>query len=175
MIANEPTPSDVYFDTSIVVAAMINGLAHHGPANAFCETLVAARSRVYFSRLLRIEFLNVLRNFATRDYQRSPASLRAQYNLANWRNDEIVRARWMQFGQGALQTFLAQFEDVIELSLRPEVWVASIEIIVKYDLNSNDATHIATARTHRIDHFATTDRDFARLSGTPRIWLARDV
>lgn len=100
MIAGTPLPADVYLDTSIVLAALLPGLAHSGPGLQFCDQLARQGSTVYFSQLLRLEIAQALRNVATRMPAQLSAHLRQQFRLDHWSIREDVRRGWMTYGQG---------------------------------------------------------------------------
>src|SRR4051812_23926118 len=113
-------PSDVYLDTSIVVAATIAGISHSSPSQAFCEALGVFGTRLYVSELLYVEFANALRSLASPRNHRRPRlseQCRQQFGLDNWLTAEAVRHGWVQFGQQQLDGFLQQFTEVVILPL----------------------------------------------------------
>jgi predicted nucleic acid-binding protein len=166
-------PSRIYLDTSIVVAAMIDGVAHSGPSRAFCERLAASGSHVYFSQLLPLEVAEAVKNLAVRRPAQLTEDVRRLYRMDHWDADRRVRQRWMAFGIRQFVAFLDQFAQVTELPLDEAIWRRSIRLMTQYRLRSYDALHLATARDHRLQHLATVDRWFADIR-SPRVWLTRD-
>jgi predicted nucleic acid-binding protein len=166
-------PSRIYLDTSIVVAAMIAGVAHSGPSRVFCGRLATSGSHVYFSQLLLLEIAEAVKNLAVRRPAQLTPNVRQRYRLDHWDTDQQVRQRWMAFGIRQFVAFLDQFAQVTELPLDEPIWRRSIRLMTQYRLRSYDALHLATARHFRLRHFATVDRWFADVR-SPRIWLTRD-
>jgi predicted nucleic acid-binding protein len=117
----------------------------------------------------------MLRNFAIRDRRRLPVQLRTLHQLDDWGTSYTVRQRWVSFVLSDFASFLRPFSAVIELPLEPRIVDRSAELMTLYDLNSHDAAHLATAREHGLEHFATVDREFLRVPAPPRIWLLRDL
>jgi predicted nucleic acid-binding protein len=174
VILPDPLPQDIYLDTSIVASAMIAGVAHHTSCAAFCEPLVANDCRVYFSQLLRMEIAETIKNFAVRNQgAQLPEAVREQYRLDQWTKSFDVRWRWLLYGLSQLDALLGRFTQVIELPVRANLWEDSIEIMDRWQLGSNDALHVATARHHGLRYLATTDRGLQAVTN-PMIWLIRD-
>lgn len=167
-------PSRIYLDTSIVVAAMIAGVAHSVPSRAFCEQLAIAGSHIHFSQLLPLEVVEAVKNLAVRRPAQLADDVRRRYRLDRWDAERVVRQRWMAFGVRQFDAFLDQFAHVTELPLNDATWRRSVRLMTRYRLRSYDALHLATARDHHLRHFATVDRWFADIQ-TPRIWLTRDA
>jgi predicted nucleic acid-binding protein len=173
LIAGAPLPADVYLDTSIVLTALLPGLAHSGPGLQFCEQLARQGSTVYFSQLLRLEIAQALRNVATRSPAQLSVHLRQQFQLDPWSAREDVRRGWMTYGRGQLEAFIQQFVEVIELPFDRATWEHSIDLMCRYQLKSYDAVHVARAEQYGLQHVATTDREYLVVQ-SPRIWLIRD-
>lgn len=161
---------DVYLDTSVIVNAIIGGMHHSESCLQFCYQLAQAESHVYFSRIVRLEFSQALRNLASR--AQLPEDLRSTYGLDDWYN-YMVRERWLQFGVSQFADFLRHFSDVTELPFSRAIWEHSVKVMAFTNLQSHDAIHIATARRYRISHFAACDSDFQRVDGL-KILLIRD-
>ncbi len=168
-------PSDVYLDSSLVVAAIVRGSDHSRASADFCAQLAERGSRVYFSQVLRLELAEAVRRLAAdpKRAARLPPDLRREYQLGQWGTNLFVRQRWMDFGVQQLDALLDRFAEAFELPFRPKVWRSSLAVIVDHQLRSLDAIHVATAREYRIRHLATTDDDFSRVTDL-RVWLLRD-
>jgi predicted nucleic acid-binding protein len=169
----EPRPSDVYLDTSVVVAAAFPGTNLSGPSRRFCQELVTAESRVYFSQILWLEAAQAMRKFATRP-DALPAVTRADYHLDAWDGDFLVRQRWMSSAMRQLESFLDQFAEVFEIPFRPRIWRQSVDIMAFERLHAHDAVHLATARDTGVTSFATADHHFRHIT-QPHIETIRDV
>jgi predicted nucleic acid-binding protein len=169
-------PSDIYLDTSIVVAATIAGIAHAGPSQQFCERLGIFGARVYVSTLLRLEFVNALRSLALPRNPRRPRlpeATRQQFRLQDWETAAAVREAWMGFGEQQLEAFFDQFAEAIELPLRAGTAARTVALMCQYNMKSYDAVHVAVATENGLRDFASTDREFRPVQGL-QLWLARD-
>lgn len=87
-------PSDSYYlDTSVVVAAVVDSVAHHRSALDFCQQRFDERASIYYSELLRLEYAQAFRALPSRlgpDIQR-------EHGLHRWHQQE-VRERWFRHG-----------------------------------------------------------------------------
>jgi predicted nucleic acid-binding protein len=167
-----PPPAEVYLDTSVLLAAVIQGAPHARACDDFCAELIAAGSYVHFSQLVRLELPQALRKLATRPTN-LPAAVRTRHRLDDWGTDPAVREAWLQFGIGEFEALLVRFHEVFELPWSAATWRASIPIITQYSLQTIDATHVATAQEYGIQDFAAVDTDFRRVQGLT-FWLVRD-
>ncbi len=170
-MSEPPPPSDIYLDTSTVVAAIVQGSTHSTASAAFCAALIEHGSRVYFSQLLRLELAEAIRRLATK--QSLPVDLRNDFHLDTWGTNLFVRQRWMDFGIRQFDDLLDRFAETFELPIRPRTWRSSLSAMVDSQLRAYDAIHVATAREYRIRHLATADRDYRNVSDL-RIWLTQD-
>jgi predicted nucleic acid-binding protein len=75
-----PLPAEIYLDTGIFVSAVVRTAPHRTACADFCQQLIAARSRIYFSQLVRVELLQALRRLATTQHNIVP-TVRARYRL----------------------------------------------------------------------------------------------
>lgn len=166
-------PSDIFLDTSTVVAAIVPGTANARASADFCERLVVQRSRIFYSRLLRLEFVEAMRRLATR-LDELPAELRRQYGLDDWERSLLVRRRWLESGVVQLEAFLGRFAEALEFPVNQRLWLRSVSIMAEHRLRSYDAFHVATAREARLSHLVTTDRHFRRVHDLT-IWLTLDA
>ena len=170
----DPLPEDIYLDTSVAASALIAGVAHHAACAAFCNRFAADDCTVYFSQLLRLEIAQTLQNFAARNKgAQLPESVRRQHDIGQWTTSFEVRWRWLLHGLNRLNALLARFAHTVELPIQARLWEDSIELMARWQLGSNDALHVATARAYGLRYFATTDRGFRDVP-TPMIWLIRD-
>jgi len=78
-MADNASLSDVYLDSSLVVAATIAGIPHSDACTAFCSRLIADNSHIFFSQILRLEIAEAVRKLATR--AQLPEDIRQEYQL----------------------------------------------------------------------------------------------
>jgi predicted nucleic acid-binding protein len=157
-------PRHVYLDTSVLVGAIVYGAPHAYACRQFCDELIAAGSRVYFSQILRLELSQALRRLATTRTNLS-AAMRQQYQLDDWGTSAAVRSRWLTLGAAQFDLLLAQFAIAIELPFQVSTWAHSLDIMAQDGLQSRDAVHVATARQHGLRDLATVDADFQGIAG----------
>ena len=154
-------PGSVYLDTSFVVATLFRDTPHHLASVAYTANLVAARSQVVFSTILRLELSQVLARLPTGD--QLSVEVRHEYALDRWHRDVGVRARWMGEGVRRFDHFTQQFVQASEARFEVPIWYASIDVITRHRLRSHDAIHVATARAVGGRTFVTFDDDFRRI------------
>lgn len=166
-----PIPSDVYLDSSVILASIIQGDPHSVACVQYCSDLAANNSAVYFSQVLRIEVAHVIRSLATRSA--TPISVQQQFQLSRFNSDMLVRQQWMTFGMRQFENLLKTFYIVYELPIRKRIQQQSIKLMSLHNLDSHDAIHIATAHRNAIPDFAAVDGDFSRVTGMIRIHIIR--
>lgn len=171
-MADWPSLTDVYLDTSVVVPAVVAGLEYAEVCVDFCAALVRQGTRVYFSQLLRVEYAQTILKLGQKRRHQLPVELRKQYGLDQWASNAMVRQQWMALGVLQLETFLATFTEVFELPFRQQIWERSVSIMAFDQLDSHDAIHVATALEYGLRDFATTDADFQELVA-PTVHLIR--
>jgi len=156
-------PTDIYLDTSLATAAVIQGTKSHNIASTFCAQCATSGTRVYFSQLLRIELLQAIRSVGTL-YGSLPEEIRRERRLARWGRDIEIRRSWMQYGVDGFSTLIDQFAEVYELPLTDDIWVRSADLMVTCQIDSYDAVHAATALELGVYDLATIDAHFTRVA-----------
>lgn len=154
-------PLRIYLDTSIAAAAIIGGSAHSQASQDFCAELSRANSAVYFSRLVRIEVLQMLKKYATKDL--APPQLQRAFQLDQFSRNLMIRQRWLDFGMRQLDILVGTFYRAYELPIQKQTCQRCMNIMSQHNLDSHDAIHIATAMHNSLQHFATVDSDFTRV------------
>jgi predicted nucleic acid-binding protein len=154
--------SDIYLDTSVVVAAIVPGGPSASVCAAFCEHLSGPGSRVSLSSTLRIELSLAIRKIATKRDRIDP-TVREEFGFDRWETDHVVRQRWMAHGVAQFEQLLSSFAEVVELPFGAGIWARSIDLMIDHFLQAHDAVHAATAAAYGLRAFATTDADFARV------------
>ncbi|HEY8293619.1 MAG TPA: PIN domain-containing protein [Thermomicrobiales bacterium] len=163
-------PSDMYLDSSVIVAAIIGGDPHSAGCTRYCADLATNNSAIYFSELVRLEVAHVIRRLATTNA--APQRLHEQYRLSHFSTNPAVRREWMQFGMAEFETLLRTFFVVYEVPYRKVIWRQALQLMSLHNLRSYDAAHIATALVTGVPDFASVDSDYVRVSGL-RVHLIR--
>lgn len=166
-------PTHAYVDTSVAVAAIFPGVPHSAASIAFCNDLVAQRSYVYFSQIVRLELSQAVRNLATRPGQ-LPNDLWSSFQLDQWGTNPFVRRRWLEFGSRQFERLLDRFPFTFEIPFDVTIWQASIAVMAATGLRSLDAIHVAPAQREGLTDLVTLDDDFNSTRDL-RIWLLRDA
>jgi predicted nucleic acid-binding protein len=109
-----------------------------------------------------LEIAQTLRNLVLRRPPQLPDQIRHDYALAQWQTSEHVREAWYRFGHAQLEAFFDQFRETVEipLRLRDQTLTHCRALMVRHDLKSYDALHLAIANEQGVDHFVTADREF---------------
>jgi predicted nucleic acid-binding protein len=154
------TQPDIYVDTDLIVNANIRGLSHSEASRRALGAVLHSESLVHFSIILRMEYIQAIRNLALRS--QLPQEVRQEFNLDNWENDG-VRQRWMDYGLQQLESLIADLPAVVELPLTSSIVYGAAEYMTRYGLRSQDAVHLATALHYEIPVFWTCDDHFARV------------
>jgi predicted nucleic acid-binding protein len=165
--------SDVYLDTSVIVAAIVAGSTNHTSSAEFCARLTTGGGRIFFSNIVRLELSQAIRKLATKAERLDPG-IHEYFGLGRWETDFIVRQRWMQYGIHEFERLMGSFAEVIEIPFRSVIWRNSVDVMIYSFLQSHDAIHVATARHYGLRLFVTTDDHFARIDDLDVI-LIRDV
>lgn len=152
---------DLYVDSSLLTAATLAGTHHSQAAAVFFDQLLQPPVRLYFSHLVRYEFLRALERLATSRTLLAP-EVRAVHALDEW-DSAHVRQRWFEFGMQQLDEFVSSIGEVFELPIDQTLYRSALEIMSTYRLNSYDALHVATALRVGLVDFASCDRDFERV------------
>ena len=155
----------------MVVAGILEGSLFYDVAKDFRRALAENDCAVVFSQLLRVELLQAVRQTGTVDGA-LPGKIRRAYRLQHWGLEFDVRRRWLQHGIDEFDALLPEFREVIEIPITRATWVHSAELMARYQIDSYDALHAATAIKYGVADYATLDADFSRVSElTP--WLLR--
>lgn len=166
-------PDDVYVDTSVIVAAMVNGSHYSQESRRFCTRLALDGSRVYFSQISRIEVSQAVARMASNPGRLDP-DVRSAYGLDRWDMDFMVRNRWMSTMTGSFDTIVDEFAASFEVPFDSDIWRRSIPVMAHYRMRSMDAIHVASARSLGVRALATNDDHFRRVDGL-NVILVRDA
>ena len=108
----QAVPSAVYLDTNVILAALMPAIPHHHACADFCDAVVAGRTRVFCSRVLRLEFGQVWFQLPNSPYLGT--EMTRQFRLGAWGRNSAVREQWMAEGVAQLATFFARFDRLVE-------------------------------------------------------------
>jgi predicted nucleic acid-binding protein len=125
--------------------------------------MFGANNVVCFSDLLRVEVLHALRRIGSAP-EYLTGSVRRRHRLQHWGQREAVRDEWFRFGLREFEALLDEFYRVDEIALTPSILNTCATLMARYNLKSNDAVHLATARAVGVAQIVTLDRDFAAVS-----------
>jgi predicted nucleic acid-binding protein len=164
--------TDVFLDTSVVATALVPGIPHHRACADFCEALRQERTRVVYSQILRLEFVQVWSRLPAGLYL--PAEVVRTHRLRAWDRNPSIRVAWMAHGVDQLERFVDRFAESLEIPFNLAIWRASVEVMARHRLRSNDAAHVATARIAGLTDLASVDDDFRRATDL-RLWLLRNT
>jgi predicted nucleic acid-binding protein len=158
---SETPPGYLLLDTNFVVATLVAGDPRHEECLSFAGRLQDAGTVIAYSTLLRLEHLNAWRNLL-KDGLLPPEpgpQLRLELNVA-----EDDRSHWLRVADILLGQFLAQFPRT-EIRLNQRVVSLAIELVGRFNLQSYDAVHVASAFHAGCTDIASLDKDFRRVEG----------
>jgi predicted nucleic acid-binding protein len=146
---------------------------HHQAVRAFCQTLFANDSVVYFSQLLRAELLQTMRAIGTDPLSLTPA-MRRRYQLHRWGDRPVARRAWLRYGMQQFEAFISQFYEANEVALDQAIVDDALDIMANYQIASYDAIHVATACAVGVAHLAAVDADFERVRPLMIVHIVHD-
>ncbi|MBI4494716.1 MAG: type II toxin-antitoxin system VapC family toxin [Chloroflexi bacterium] len=158
---SNPPPRALYLDTDVLINYLVSSEPHHQRSRTFLERLLAQDTTLYVSSLTWIEYAHVI----TRDdfRRRLSQEIRQRLRLDRW-GDRAVRQRYLQEYVQALDELLAQFEWA-EVFPLVDVRQAALGFMDQYNLDGQDAIHLASAFSHGVVDFASFDRVYRRVDG----------
>ncbi len=166
---SEPAPPRLYIDTDIAIAYLNANEPLHARSILLFESLALNRgTELYASSLLWLEFAHVVTREAFRS--RLPASVRRRFRLDRW-HDAQIRSAYLEAHLHDLNELLSQFV-LHEVALTPAVRTLAIELMARFALGSQDATHLASASLGNVDGIASFDEAFRRVDGL-QLWNDR--
>ena len=158
---DEVPPSHLYLDTNIPIAYIVATHEHHARCRPFIERLFERRTTIYLSPLTWMEYAHVMRQ----DFRALlPEQWRVPYRLSEWDDDTRVRQEYMRSMFRLLEDFLSGF-DWVEIPLTDIVRRRSLEHVIDYNLQSQDAMHLAAAESVGVVDLASFDGSLRRVNG----------
>ena len=168
---SRPEPTSVYLDTSVVSAASIAAIPHHGACHRFLAELIESEARVVFSQILRLEFSQVWFRLPKSPYL--DAEMVRTFRLRAWDRRPAVREQWMAEGATRFTALTTRFHESVEVPFDLPIWSLANELMAHHRLRSHDAVHAATALRSGVLDLASVDADFRRVPNL-RLRLLRD-
>lgn len=157
----ETPPQRLYLDTNICLDYLIDTRPRYTLAVRLFQHLDACQlTTLYVSPLSWTEFAHVVRTQSFRDGL-SP-QWQQQYDLARWAQDPAVRQRYLTGLLGQFEALLDQF-GWAELVITSDVRRRALHYIAQYNLDSQDAMHLACAAEAGVMDFASFDQGFRRV------------
>ncbi|MGI8552608.1 MAG: type II toxin-antitoxin system VapC family toxin [Dehalococcoidia bacterium] len=158
----ELPPQRLYLDNDILVSYLFNGQPRHQAASGFLQSVLQhGLTTLYLSSLVWSEFLHTARR---ENFRKSlvPGTFNPDI-VIRW-HDPSVREEYVDSCMNALESLLQHF-NWIEIPLGPEVRTSAYRLTVQYNLQPDDAIHIASALRPGVVDIASFDRAFRRVDG----------
>lgn len=154
-------PPRLYVDTNVCLDYLIDTRPRYALAVRLFQQLDAYQlTTLYVSPLSWTEFAHVIRMQSFRDGL-SP-QWQQQYDLTRWAQEPAVRQRYLAALLGQFEVLLDQFgwdEVVITSAVRRR----ALQYIAQYNLQSQDAMHLACATEAGVVDLASFDQGFRRV------------
>ena len=155
-------PRRLYVDTNMLISYLFRSERYYARCVVFFRRLAGTGvTTLYISSLTWMEFAHVVLGQRFRD--RLPPAIRQRFHLDRW-HERSVREWYFAEYRRALEALLGQFA-WDEIALTPEIRAEALALMVEYDLGSQDAVHLASARLAGVRDFASFDRAFRRVDG----------
>ena len=153
-------PAHLYLDTNIILDHLISTRPHHARAAAlFVHLAQHALTTLHICSLSWMEFVHVI---SRQDFRDSlDASWQQQYQLDRWAQPHVR--------QTYLQALLALMKDLLdqygweEMAVTPAVRTRALAHVMTYNLDAQDAVHLASAEAAGVMALASFDRGFRRI------------
>jgi len=158
---SEVPPQRLYVDTNVCLDYLIDTRPRYALAVRLFRHLDACQlTTLYVSPLSWMEFAHVIRTQRFRDGL-SP-QWQQQYDLARWSQDPAVRQRYLAALLGQFEALLDQF-GWAEVVITSDVRRRALQYIAQYNLQSQDAVHLACAAEAGVVDLASLDEGFRRV------------
>jgi len=155
-------PSSLYVDADVLINYVIDSEPHHGRTRSFFRDLEArGGTTLYVSSLTWLEIAHAITREGFR--RRLESDVQRRFRLDQWRNEQ-VRETYVQTFLGWLEGLLNQFE-WNEVFVTDQIRVASVPIMTRHRLSSQDACHVACAWQEGVQDLASFDEAFRRVDG----------
>lgn len=155
-------PAHLYLDTDLFFNVIKPSDPHHARSVAFLQRLIDhGLTQIYLSTVSWVEIIHR----ATREQYRLslPPSIRQQYRLDQWHSQD-VRNQYIQELIQTVEDILAPFEWV-EISVTPDIFRVAAQLMGQYNLEGQDAIHLACMQSLGIMDIASFDKKFRRVEG----------
>lgn len=148
-------------DTNVCLDYLIDSRPRYALAVRLFQHLDACQlTTLYVSPLSWTEFAHVIRTQQFRDGL-SPA-WQQRYGLARWAQAPAVRRRYLAALLGQLEALLDQI-GWAEIAITSDVRRRALQYVSQYNLQSQDAVHLACAAEAGVVDLASFDEGFRRV------------
>ena len=157
-----PPPDRLYLDSDILVAAVVSTHEHAERAARLFELLLQyGATTLYLCPVSWMEYAHVFSKETFR--QTLPGEFAYLTPVTGWQ-DAAVRERYFKFVMSTLEDLLSPF-DWHEIPTTFHVNRAAIGYMARYNMDAQDAVHLASARAVGLTDLASFDRIFRRVDG----------
>jgi predicted nucleic acid-binding protein len=157
-----PPPSGLYLDSDILIAAVVSTHEHFQRAARLFELLVKyGATSLYLCPVSWMEYAHV---FSKEAFRRTLPSEFAYLNPVTGWHDASVRQRYFEFVVSTLEDVLSPFA-WHEIPTTIDINRAAIGYMARYNMDAQDAVHLASARAAGLNDLASFDRIFRRVDG----------
>jgi predicted nucleic acid-binding protein len=155
-------PPYLYLDSDVLVAAVIRTHEHHERSVRLLELLL--RSGVTTPCLSPVSWMEFAHVFSKESFRKAlPLEFDHLRPVIEWVNPE-ARERYYEYVMHTLDDLLSPFE-WLEIPTTTAVNRHAITLMGRYNMDAQDAIHLASMHLAGIDHLASFDRIFRRVDG----------
>jgi predicted nucleic acid-binding protein len=153
-------PVRLYVDTDVLIAAVVSTHAHHARSVALLQLLIThGLTTIYLCPITWMEFVHV---FSKESFRRTlPAEFGYLNAVTGW-SIAGVRAAYYHYVRTLFDDILSPFPWE-EVPLTAAVQAQATEYMAMFNLDAQDATHLACARLAGVRDLASYDRRFRRV------------
>jgi predicted nucleic acid-binding protein len=171
--SEEEIPPSLYFDTSFIVSALIEGEKYHKKTVSFIDSLACAKQQpvIVFSELLHTE----LRCAVIAICIRNKFGKDTKINKIIFNDPDIIKRYYPQVKEAeeGLNGILQRFVNWISVPVTEKITAKAGEVMPAFRLGSQDAVHVATMLDWDIINIAAYDwgiEELPRYKGGVHIW-----
>lgn len=158
----DPSPDRLYLDTNIIIDYLVRNRPFHGRCVPFLDKVRRrGRTTIFLSSLSWTEFVHVIRKETFR--RDLPDELQQQLSVSQWQ-DPSVRERYIDFFLALFQRLIDHF-DWAEVPVTSTVRARSVALIKQFNLDTQDAIHVASAFESGVLDLASFDEAYRRVDG----------
>lgn len=154
-LAELPSKVKIFIDSNILIYSLSRNSIYHEDCSHFVSRIVDGEVFGFLNPFVMSEvlFKNVIASLIKEYHPKDPIQFVKK-------NPHVLKERKYIYKKISLLLDL-------NLSMLPtdrEIWIKAVKLSVAYSLLPNDAIHAATCSIYNIEHVATNDSDFERVS-----------